>query len=159
MNKDVCVFLIMVLCGGGISCIFDLFRAFRIEVKPPAAIVYISDVLFCALSFFAMVACVWNFNSGEVRFFEITGLALGAVFYFLLLSKWILKFFLFIIKNILKFIRFILKILLTPSRFLYKILIVPICKHVGNMRQRGKTHVKRIQRKAFNIHKAKQKEN
>ena len=62
---------------------------------------------------------------------------LGAVFYFLLFSKWILKLFLFIFENILKFAKFIFKILLTPPKFLYKILIVPIIGVIKNKRRKG----------------------
>ena len=146
MSREVFVFLIMVACGGGISVLFDLFRAFRIEIKPPAWAVAVSDVLFCAVSMFFIVACVWNFNSGIFRFYEIIGLILGGVFYFSLLSKWILKLFLFIIKNILKFVKLILKILLTPPLFLYKILVVPIQRCIKKLRRRGHgTYAERIQ--------------
>ena len=82
-------------------------------------------------------AAAWNFNSGIFRFYEPLGIILGAVFYFLLFSKWILKLFLFIFENILKFAKFIFKILLTPPKFLYKILIVPIIGVIKNKRRKG----------------------
>lgn len=146
MNREVFVFLVMVVCGGAISMLFDLFRACRIEIKPPDWAVAVSDVLFCAISVFFIVACVWNFNSGIFRFYEIIGLVLGGVFYFSLLSKWILRLFLFIIENILKFVKLILKILLTPWLFLYKILIVPIQNCIRKTRQRSHgTYAERIQ--------------
>lgn len=146
MNREVCVFLAMVVCGGGISVLFDLFRAFRIETKMAVWAVALSDGLFCAVSMFFIAACVWNFNNGAFRFYEIVGLILGGVFYFSLLSKWILKLFLFIIKNILKFVKIILKILLTPPLFLYKILVVPIQKCIKNIRRRSHgTYAERIQ--------------
>lgn len=126
MDRDVFLFLVMVLCGGGISLLLDFFRACRAAVKSNNAIVAVSDILFCALSLFIVFACVWNFGSGKFRFYEIVGLVLGGIFYFLLLSKWIFAVFLWIIKNILKIVGDILKILLTPPLFLYKILIVPI---------------------------------
>ncbi|MCD8180390.1 MAG: spore cortex biosynthesis protein YabQ, partial [Firmicutes bacterium] len=122
--REVLVFLAMTVCGGGISLMFDFFRAFRRAAKPCALIVALSDILFCAAALFAVTACVWNLNSGIFRFYEPVGLILGGVFYFLLLSKWIFKLFLFIFKNILKFGGFILKILLTAWTFLYKILVV-----------------------------------
>lgn len=147
MNKEIFVFLVMIVCGGGISLVFDLFRACRIIARPNTAIVAVSDILFCIIAAFAVLACVWNFNSGIFRFYEPVGLILGGVFYFLLLSKWILKFFLFIIQNILKFVKLILKILLTPSMFLYKILIVPIQNYIKNKRRRGHgTYDRRIQK-------------
>ena len=137
MNREVFVFLVMVMCGGAISMLFDLFRACRIEIKPPDWAVAVSDILFCAISVFFIVACVWNFNSGIFRIYEPVGMILGAVFYFLLLSKCFLKIFLFIIKNILIIVRFILKILLTPPLFLYKILVVPIITSISTKRRKG----------------------
>ena len=147
MNRDIFVFFAMVACGGCISLLFDFFRAFRIVLKPHAAVQAVSDVLFCAISTFLVMACVWNLNGGLYRAYEAVGLILGGIFYFLLLGKWILKFFVAVTQNILKFVRFILKILLTPSRFLYKILIVPIRGSIKNMIRRSRdAYAKRIQR-------------
>ena len=149
MSKDLFVFLAMVWCGAAISLMFDLFRAFRTAVKPPSAVVAVSDALFCAAALFMSAACVWNFNDGAFRAYEVIGLTLGGVFYFLLVSRWILKFFLLIIENILKFMRLIFKILLTPSLFLYKILIVPLKKRYKNMIQRSrKADAKRVQKQS-----------
>lgn len=124
MNKEVFAFLAMVVCGGGISALFDLFRAARAVLKPNTAVTAVSDALFVVAAGFALTACAWNLNSAGFRFYELAGLALGGIFYFLLLSKWIFGVFLFIFENILKFVGFILKILLTPTLFLYKILFV-----------------------------------
>lgn len=146
MNGDVAVFLAMVLCGALILLLLDFFRAFRIALKPGTVIVAVSDVLFCFLSLFIALAVVWNLNSGRFRIYEIAGLILGGIFYFFLLSKWILAAFLWIIENILKFVRYILKILLTPPLFLYKILIVPMIDCIKNKVRKGRgTHDKRIQ--------------
>ena len=147
MSRDRFVFLIMVACGAAVSFMFDIFRAFRIAAEPPAIVVAVSDALFCASALFISAACVWNFNDGAFRAYEVIGLLLGGIFYFLLVSRWILKLFLLIIENILKFVRLIFKILLTPSRFLYKILIVPLRKRYKNMIQRSReADAKRVQK-------------
>lgn len=138
MNGDVVVFLAMVICGVLILLLLDIFRAFRIVLRPGMIVVAVSDILFCFASLFLVLAAVWNLNSGEFRIYEPVGLILGGIFYFLLLSRWILAFFLLIIKNILKFIQYIFKILLTPSLFLYKILIVPIITFIKNKVRKGK---------------------
>ena len=148
ISSDVWVLLIMVACGGGISLFFDILRALRMELRPNAVIVAISDVLFCALAALAAAACVWNFNGGAVRYYQAAGLILGGILYFMLLSRWILKFFRFIIRNILRFVRFIFKLLLTPRRFLYKILVVPIFGYAGKLFKRShSSHGKQLQRK------------
>lgn len=147
ISGDTLLFLIMILCGALISLFFDLLRAFRITVKPNTVIVAVSDAIFIFVSIFAAAALVWNFGSGKFRFYELTGLFLGSIFYFLLLGRWVLKFLIIIDENILKFARFILKILLTPPRFLYKILIVPTHKYAKSIRRRSQlAHDKRIQK-------------
>lgn len=126
MPRELIVFFVMVCCGAAAAVFFDFLRAVRIFFKPNGIVVGITDTVFWTLSAFAATACVWNFYDGKLRFFEPVGLGLGAVLYFLLLSKWILRFFLFLIENIFKIVRVIFKILLTPALFLYKILVVPI---------------------------------
>ena len=115
ISREVYVFLAMIICGGALAVVFDMLRAMRMVLNPSAVIVSASDILF------------WI----------PLGIILGAVFYFLLFSKWILKLFLFIFENILKFAKFIFKILLTPPKFLYKILIVPIIGVIKNKRRKG----------------------
>lgn len=146
MSREVFVFFAMVLCGALISLLLDFFRAFRITLRPGVIIVALSDIVFCVLSLFVVLAAVWNLNNGEFRGFEAVGLILGGVFYFSLLSRWILAFFSWIIKNILKFTKYILKILLTPSLFLYKILVVPIINCIKKrVRKDSRTYDERIQ--------------
>lgn len=130
MTKEVVFFFAMTACGAVISFLLDIFRAFRITVKPCTAAVALSDILFCASAMFITMACVWNLNSGIFRFYEIAGMILGGTLYFSTISKWILRLFIFIFANILKIGKIILKILLTPLSFLYKILIVPIMKKI-----------------------------
>ena len=147
MNRDLFVFFAMVVCGGCVSLLFDFFRSFRIIMKMPILVTAVSDVVFSALAMFMAMACVWNLNNGIFRAYEVIGLVLGTILYFLILSKWILKCFTVIIGNILKFVRLISKILLTPSLFLYKILIAPLCKTIKNLIQRSRNaYVNRIQR-------------
>ena len=126
ISREVYVFLAMIICGGALAVVFDMLRAMRMVLNPSAVIVSASDILFWIFAAYVISAAAWNFNSGIFRFYEPLGIILGAVFYFLLFSKWILKLFLFIFENILKFAKFIFKIFLTPPKFLYIILIVSI---------------------------------
>ena len=102
ISREVYVFLAMIICGGALAVVFDMLRAMRMVLNPSAVIVSASDILFWIFAAFVISAAAWNFNSGIFRFYETLGIILGAVFYFLLFSKWILKLFLFIfeMKNI-----------------------------------------------------------
>ena len=141
ISREVYVFLAMIICGGALAVVFDMLRAMRMVLNPSAVIVSASDILFWIFAAYVISAAAWNFNSGIFRFYEPLGIILGAVFYFLLFSKWILKLFLFIFENILKFAKFIFKILLTPPKFLYKILIVPI---IGVIKNKGLMQIPQI---------------
>ncbi len=142
MAQEVIFFLALTACGAAIAFLLDIFRAFRIAVRPSSAAVAVSDVLFCAGAMFIALACVWNLNSGIFRFYEIVGIILGAILYFSSISKWILRFFVFVFRKILKFIKIICKILLTPLSFLYKILVVPV---KNKIRKDNGTYGERIQ--------------
>ena len=137
ISREVYVFLAMIICGGALAVVFDMLRVMRMILNPSAVIVSASDILFWIFAAFVISAAAWNLNSGIFRFYEPLGIILGAVIYFLLFSKWILKLFLFIFENILKFAKLIFKILLTPPKFLYKILIVPIIGVIKNKRRKG----------------------
>lgn len=140
MNRELFVFFLMIGCGGALSLVFDMFRALRITLNPNSVIVAISDILFWICASFTVLALAWNFNNGIFRFYEPVGIALGGVFYFLLISKWVLRLFLVIFKNILKFLKLILKILLTPTLFLYRILVIPIKDYFGNKIRKGQNN-------------------
>ena len=137
IRNEAIVFLAMTVCGLGLSLLFDMFRAIRITFKSNKAVSAFTDIIFWIIAGAAVIVSVWNFNSGIFRIYEPVGMILGAIFYFLLLSKCFLKIFLFIIKNILIIVRFILKILLTPPLFLYKILVVPIITSISTKRRKG----------------------
>lgn len=150
MSDDAELFLVMAVCGAGISIFFDFLRSWRIALKSGAAVTVICDIVFVLISFPAAAGCVWNFAGGEFRFYEILGLMLGAVLYFSVFSRLMLRIFLFITKEFLKITAFILKILLTPLLFLYKILLVPVqiiqIKAGGFIRRRKNAYAGRIKK-------------
>ena len=136
MSAQAALFLAAAAYGAAISVLFDLFRAIRITLQPKAFVTAVTDIIFTALAFSAVVYCVWSFGSGKFRYYEILGLVIGSVIYFASVSRFVLRVFLFIVKKICQIFGFIFKILLTPPRFLYKILIVPTRKSISAIKQR-----------------------
>lgn len=122
MSREIYVLLGMVLCGAAAGVLFDLRRGVNKTLRPPDFITAVSDFLFWIICAVAAAWCIWTLNYGIVRAYEFIGLSLGALLYFLTLSRFVLSFFSFIADGIFKIIAFILKILLTPIRFLYKII-------------------------------------
>lgn len=128
MNREIYALIAVTVCGGAVVMLFDVFRAIRAAVKSNAVLTAAEDIAFWIISIYMVSRCLWEFNNGELRFFEAAGFVIGAVLYILLLQKGILRIFTVIFKNIFKFIHLICQILLTPPRFLYKILLVPLYK-------------------------------
>lgn len=125
--NEVYVFLGMVCLGVCQGLLFDVFRIFRRVAKPGVVAVNISDMLFWVVSAVLIAGGFLFFNNGQLRWHVFLGLFLGAVFYFLLLSRYIILAAVKIIEGFLKIFHLFLKILLTPLGFLYKITIVPLC--------------------------------
>lgn len=126
MNREVFALFALTLCGATVTMVFDVFRAMRAAGKENAAATVLEDILFWIISLCIVAKCLWVFNSGELRFFEVVGFIIGAILYILLLQKIFFNIFTVIFVNIFKFLHLICQILLTPLRFLYKILLVPL---------------------------------
>lgn len=123
---EVYIFFAMVVLGGILGVLFDVFRVIRKVKKMNTAFVAVSDFVFLVCALILVTGGMLYFNNGQLRWFEFFGLFLGALIYFLLLSHIIICVFVKIIEVFTKIISYILKILLTPLMFLYKILTRPI---------------------------------
>jgi spore cortex biosynthesis protein YabQ len=128
ISEQTLVFLAMCICGAAVGVLFDIFRSFRLAVRPSEKAVHISDFLFCVFAALVFFWGIVRFNNGQLRWYVFLGAVLGAVIYFLTISSYMIKLFIFVGKGTYKIFKLILKILLTPIKFLYTILIVPIYK-------------------------------
>ena len=135
MTGEVYALIASVLCGAGAVMLFDMLRAIRLSVKQNNFFVIIEDTFFWCVCITGMWNCLWHFNNGAVRAFEILGFGIGALLYILILQKLFFIIFKAVFKNIFIFIHLIFQILLTPPRFLYKILLVPLCTKIKSVRR------------------------
>ena len=119
MAHDVYALLGITVAAAIASLIFDLFRVIKNNTKIPTAVM---DILFWLTASVLMCAALLYFNNGILRGYEIIGAIIGALLYFLTISKPVIKLFTVIFKFFFEKLKFICKILLTPLRFLYKIL-------------------------------------
>lgn len=108
------LFLIFTLIGIIIGFLFDIFRILRKSFKTNDIITYIEDIIFWIISGIILIYAMCKFTDGELRFYTIIGLSLGAIIYLLTVSKYVIKISVFVI-NILK------KILLYPLLIIFKI--------------------------------------
>jgi spore cortex biosynthesis protein YabQ len=119
------VFLAMVVLGVAGGLLFDCFRILRRVVNMKTVAVSLSDVLFWILAVVLIFGGIFKINSGQLRWYELIGLALGLVIYFCAFSRWVIEICVKLVGLCVKFFGRIFKIVLTPLTFLYKILSKP----------------------------------
>lgn len=96
---QVYVFGWSILTGAILGIIFDIFRGLRWEGIRDIW-VYIQDIIFWLVSAVVIIASTFLINEGELRGYMLIGYLLGAGFYMLLFSKYILGTFKYINRKI-----------------------------------------------------------
>lgn len=129
------LFLIFTIEGIIIGLIFDIFRILRKSFKTSDLITYIEDILFWLITGVLILYTIFVFNYGEIRFFMFAGIFLGAMFYMLLISQYVIKISVTVIGFFKKTISFIFKIIIFPFRFIYKIFSKPIWFCIINIKK------------------------
>ena len=133
------LFLIFTIEGIIIGLIFDIFRILRKSFKTSDIVTYVEDILFWLITGIILLYTIFVFNYGEIRFFMFVGIFLGAMFYMLLISRYVIKISVTVIEILKKIITIIFKIIIFPFRFIYKILkklfSKPICFCIINIKK------------------------
>ena len=122
ISNQASLFLIFTIEGTIIGLIFDIFRILRKSFKTSDIVTYIEDILFWVITGILILYSIFIFNYGEIRFFMFVGMFLGAMFYMLLVSKYVIKISVSIIEFLKKAIIFVLKIIKFPIEFIDKII-------------------------------------
>lgn len=122
ISNQASLFLIFTIEGIIIGLIFDIFRILRKSFKTSDVVTYIEDILFWLITGVLILYTIFVFNYGEIRLFMFVGLFLGAMFYMLLISKYVIKISVAIIGLLKKIIALIFKIIIYPFQIIYKIL-------------------------------------
>lgn len=87
--EQVYVFLWSIITGAILGILFDFFRAFRWNgIKD--IWVYIQDIIFWIVAAIVIIISAFFINEGELRGYMLIGYMLGAGFYMLLFSKFII---------------------------------------------------------------------
>ena len=117
--EQVYVFLWSIITGAFLGLLFDLFRAFRYKgIKD--IWVYIQDIIFWLVTAIIIIISAFIINDGELRGYMLIGYILGAGFYMLLFSKFILNTLHFIFDNVQKAIDFCIQKLKKIFSFTHK---------------------------------------
>lgn len=120
------IFILTVALGFIIGFVYDIFRIIRKTFKHPDFLTQLEDLIYWLLVSFLMFYFMLNNNNGEIRAFNIIGVLLGMLLYFLTLSILIVKVSVTIIQFIEKIIAVIIKIFMIPIKLIISILQIPL---------------------------------
>ena len=132
LAEQIKVFLLLVGTGMLAGFCFDVNRVVRDTLKFKKAGTYLGDIFFwliiTSLAFYLLL----NQNSGEVRVYVFVGLALGALLYMQLLSRYACRMlrrcFLIVgkvVNMVLALFAFVWKIIIAPFKTTYIIIAFP----------------------------------
>lgn len=110
ISNQAYIFLITVVIGFIIGLIYDFFRLTRKIFNHQNFAVYIEDVIFWLISTFITFYILLHKNNLEFRLYLLLGIAIGLIFYFSILSYYILYIFVKAIDFFAKPVRFLMKI-------------------------------------------------
>lgn len=152
------LFFQMSLIGITIAIVFDFMRGFRKAFKHKNFFVHVEDTLFWIVTCLGVLYFVLNYADGEIRFFYLLGIFLGALLYFVTVSKFLIKFFVFIFSLIVGFINFLLKvikIILRPFDMIFRRLLFFANKYITNIVKKTKYQTIKVLDKTKNYGKMK----
>lgn len=86
------IFLEAIIIGFSLGFLLDFYRSLRYAIKLSYRVTFFADILFWIIvttaSLFIMLIVLW----GEVHLYTYAGLVVGFIIYYLLLSRYIIKF-------------------------------------------------------------------
>ena len=133
------IFMIFTIDGIVIGILFDFFRIIRKVIKTSNLLTYIEDILFWIISGIIIIYTMYKVCDGQIRLFMIIGITLGAIFYILTFSKYLINISVYIAKRmktrIIFFISKIKKICLLCRKYIFRpvfILCINLRKNVIN---------------------------
>ena len=104
------LFMAFTIVGMLIGVLFDIFRILRKNIKTNDFITYIEDIVFWIITGMIIIYSMYIFSDGELRFFMIAGIIIGAIIYLLTISEYIIKISMFLISFLKKLIAIPVKI-------------------------------------------------
>ena len=98
MIHEIELFYLGTATGMVLSMFFDLFRAFRKIIKHGEWAVALEDMLFWLAASGSLFFLIQVFNKGILRFYIFLGCGLGAICYYLTITRLIFPVFLIVFK-------------------------------------------------------------
>lgn len=116
------IFLATVYAGMLLGLIYDVYRAFRMIIKPGKYFVAILDFSFWILATFLSFFIFFRVNGGEIRFYAFIGLALGWGLYVLIIDGITVKLLVKVYEIISGIITWPIKKIIKAGKWLVKMI-------------------------------------
>ena len=116
------VFVYSILGGMACAFVFDIFRIIRrVQKKISAVQVFVQDIIFFILFAVILFITILYANDSNVRGYEFFGTLLGAVIYFVVISRIVTKVILFMLRILRIIFERVIKILFFPLVLIFRI--------------------------------------
>lgn len=141
-----------------IGSIFDIFRIWRKTIHTSDIITNIQDILFCLITGIIIITSIFYFNNGELRLFIFIGIITGAIFYMLLISKYIMAISIKIINFVKKTVHLLIQPFIILINFTKKLIFRPISFIIINVKYFTLKNLQKIKKVTKKQKKGKQQE-
>lgn len=153
VGNQLFIFAACALCGVLTAFVFDLFRIIRRFINTSVSAAMVQDAVYWIIAATVFFIFVQSLNSGELRMFEFIGLFIGMLFYFILISAFIIKTSVFIINLLIKALAFVLKIVLWPIKFVFGLIGKPLFIVFNMGKRKGNKIIRKISQTLLNFNK------
>jgi hypothetical protein len=161
LSNDTVNFIAFFILGNLLTCIFDIFRAYRRYKKVSNNIVIIQDIIYSVIVLIIVIYIAIFILNIYIRFYLFIACFLGIIFYLTLFSKFIIKLFI----NIYRINNSIINFIFLPCCIFFKFItnlykffkkyVKKCCKKIINMVIYIYNSIVRLNFKFFNFRKYK----
>ena len=121
-KHELFVFFGSILGGRVLGMIFDIFKLPKFSNKTNVVVLGIYDLLLWCVMTVAVFSIIFITNNAEVRWYEFAGMILGAVFYFMALSRFFVSILTAVLRVFKRLFSFVFKIVLFPLKCVLNLL-------------------------------------
>jgi spore cortex biosynthesis protein YabQ len=134
MNVESQLYSFFVMLYGGIiiAILYDVYKLFRLILRPKRIATDIGDIIYWILATVVFIFFLYVSNYAEIRFYSFLGLLIGILLYNIFLSPIVMKLLLFFYKVMRNTVIWVYKIASYPFVAVYKIISVPV-RYISNV--------------------------
>lgn len=125
MSNQAMLFLTAIILGLFVAFVYDILRIFRRTIAHAVIFIHLEDLLYWLFVSFIVFYVMLYKNYGEIRAFLLLGAALGMLFYFLTISRFVIGISMTVIHFFQKVLTATLNLMLFPVKLVIKLFSYP----------------------------------